>query len=181
MKARYYTYKEFNEILGLTAYTIAHRIKEFRLINHRFRTDIMLAVTNVNGCRLCSYFHSGMLLKSGATDDELKDILSSSFAKVDAYEYKALLFAQHYAEVKGKYDPEAFIALERHYGKDISQGILAAIRMIMFGNVSGISIGNLWDRLRLRKVEDMSLASDLYKGIIANVFIPTLIVIQLFK
>jgi len=180
MQARYYSIKEYNRVLWLASGTIAHHAKALKHLDKGFRTEIMLAVTNVNGCSLCSYYHSKALLKSGATKEELGAVLASSYDHVDPRHYEALLFAEHYADVKGDYDPDAFERIKTVYGREEATGILAAIRMIMFGNVSGIGLTHLWRRITFRKVENGRFLTDLYNGLLANLLFPFLIIIRLF-
>lgn len=180
MQTRYFSIKEFNHILWLASGTIAHHGKALKRLSKRFRTEIMLAVTNVNGCPLCSYYHSKELLKEGASKEELEVFLKSSYDHVDPAHYEALLFAEHYAESKGEYDKETFEKIRTIYGQEQSEGILAAIRMIMFGNVSGIGLTHLWRRITFKKVENARFFTDVYNGIFANFLLPFLIIIRLF-
>ena len=53
----------------------------------------MLAVTSVNGCRYCSYFHTSLALKEGMSADEIQHLLGGEFADAPAAEAVALLFA----------------------------------------------------------------------------------------
>ena len=43
-------------------------------VSKEFRERIMLAVTEVNGCRYCSYFHSKQALEAGMTAAEVKQL-----------------------------------------------------------------------------------------------------------
>ena len=38
-----------------------------------------------------------------------------------------------------QYDEEAFRNLEDYYGQDYARGVLASIKMIMFGNMNGLA------------------------------------------
>lgn len=58
-----------------------------------FQERIMLAVTSVNGCRYCSYFHTSLALKEGMSADEIQHLLGGEFADAPAAEAVALLFA----------------------------------------------------------------------------------------
>ncbi len=46
------------------------------LISPAFRERLMLAVTEVNGCRYCSYYHAREALKSGISGAELAALLA---------------------------------------------------------------------------------------------------------
>jgi AhpD family alkylhydroperoxidase len=108
----------------------------------------MLAVTEVNGCAICSYAHTKMALKDGFTNEEVESFLSGSDAFIAPEEAKAILFAQHYASEKGNYDEEAFYTVIEEYGKERAEVIMAAIRMIMVGNISGIPLSAFHSRLK---------------------------------
>ena len=116
------------------------------LVSKEFSERIMLAVTEVNGCRYCSYFHTQVALKAGLDAQEINDTLAGDFGNTPAEELPALLFAQHYAEQAGQPDPETVEKLKTVYGEARARAIIANIRGIMIGNASG----NAFDALRLR-------------------------------
>ena len=116
------------------------------LVSKEFSERIMLAVTEVNGCRYCSYFHTQVALKAGLDADEINATLAGDFGNAPAEELQALLFAQHYADRAGQPDPELVAKLMDTYGQARGRAIIANIRAIMIGNASG----NAFDALRLR-------------------------------
>lgn len=177
---RYFTPKQFTEAMYEAAYMIA-KYKELRTIDKKFRSNIMMAVTNVNGCRVCSYYHTSELLKAGASEDELKFILESAYHDVENEDTVALMFAEHYADTLGNYDKEAFKRVVDVYGKEKAYGIMAAIKVIMFGNMNGISLGNLWDRIRFKKTNNAKFFTDLYNGLFSFIFMPLFVFLNLFR
>jgi len=44
-----------------------------RRVSREFSERIMLAVTEVNGCRYCSYFHAKVALKAGMEKGEIEN------------------------------------------------------------------------------------------------------------
>ena len=106
----------------------------------------MLAVTEVNGCRYCSYFHTQVSLRAGLKKEEIKRTLDGDFKDAPQEELAALYFAQHYAESEGKPNSEAVQCMKDAYGEKKAQVILAYIRAIMIGN----TWGNSFDAIRLR-------------------------------
>ncbi len=178
---RYFSPFQFNRILFDMAYMAVKHKKQLKLISKKFRSDIMLAVTWVNGCRVCSYYHTQVLLKEGISSDELKLLLEGTFGDFDSEETTALLFAQYYADTGGTYEAEAFEQLKKQYGEEKAIGILATVKMIMFGNVNGIALGNLWDRMRFRKVKHGSFFTDLYNAFSPVVLLPVFLVISVFR
>jgi AhpD family alkylhydroperoxidase len=129
-------------------------------ISKQFQERIMLAVTQVNGCRYCNYFHTAVALRQGMSEAEIKQLIAGEFGDVPEDEVVALFFAQHYAETMGDYDAEAYARLETTYGKDHARQILAAIRAIMVGNAHGIMFDALQFRLRGRAFPDSSLGNE---------------------
>ncbi len=93
----------------------AHRSER---VSKAFSERIMLAVTEVNGCRYCSYYHTSVALKAGLQEGEVQDILSGDLSSAPAEETVALLFAQHYAETEGHPEEEACQRLLETYGPE---------------------------------------------------------------
>ena len=48
------------------------------IISYKFRERLMLMVTEVNGCRYCSYYHAKEALKAGISDDELAALMEGN-------------------------------------------------------------------------------------------------------
>lgn len=119
-------------------------------VDKAFSERIMLAVTQVNGCRYCSYGHAKAALSAGLTSEEIQALLAGEFSDAPPNQVPALLFAQHYAESEGNPEPDAWRQLVEFYGPDTAQDILANIRMIMVGNLSGNTLDALWYRLTCR-------------------------------
>lgn len=120
-------------------------------VSRAFAERIMLAVTQVNGCRYCDWGHTKAALAAGVSAEELEAIRTGSFDDaIPAAEIRALLFAQHYAHTEGHPDPAAWTALVAAYGPDAARDILCYIRMITVGNLSGNTFDAFLSRLRGR-------------------------------
>ena len=126
-------------------------------VDRQFGERIMLAVTEVNGCRYCNYFHARQALEAGVSSSEVDQLLSGEIAAAPEEQQVAMLFAQHYAESAGYPDPEALEKLQDTYGSETARGIIAYIRMIMIGNV----YGNAFDALRHRLIGKPAAGSTL--------------------
>lgn len=111
-----------------------------------FKERIMLAVTEVNNCEMCSYHHTKLALETGMDSGEIKNMLSGDFSGVPDQELPAIMFAQHYAFMRGKPDESSWAKLVEVYGENKAERILAAIRTIMVGNAYGIVMGSLKKR-----------------------------------
>lgn len=139
-------YHNFKEIRADFRYIFGQRdfIRKVmrELISYDFRERLMMVVTEVNGCRYCSYYHAKEALKSGISKAELKALLEGHIPEnTPPEEYPALVYAQHWAEQNAQPDPEAVAHLEETYGKEMADAIHIVLRMIRMGNLSG----NLFD------------------------------------
>jgi AhpD family alkylhydroperoxidase len=180
--SRVYGKKEFVGILNKAIYSILKYRKQFKSLDKEFVTNIMLAVTEVNGCQLCNYYHTKQAIDSGIDDQELASILSGSLENVKKEEAQALMFAQHYASMKSEYSEETFEKVIAHYGKEKAYGILTAIRLISFGNCYGIQYGNLKSRFtKSGRIEGSKLSTELFILISVVFLVPILVLINLFK
>ncbi len=113
-----------------------------------FKERLMLAVTEVNGCRMCSWAHTRIALEAGLSPEEIGNMLAGQMENVPADELPAVLFAQHYADARGNPSRAAWTSVVGRYGRDGAMGILGAVRGIMLGNAYGIPLGSFLSRLR---------------------------------
>jgi AhpD family alkylhydroperoxidase len=109
---------------------------------------IMLAVTEVNGCEICSYAHTRRALDAGVSDAEVRALLGGVTDGVPDGQLAGIAFAQHYADTRGHPDPSAWIDLVDRYGTAQALCVLRATRMIMWGNALGIPLSSLRSRVR---------------------------------
>ncbi|MEA3439781.1 MAG: carboxymuconolactone decarboxylase family protein [Chloroflexota bacterium] len=142
-----------------------------------FSERIMLAVTNVNQCRYCSYGHTRAALAAGVPEEQIRNLMAGEFDKLPKDEVVALTFAQHYAESGGNPDPEALSRLVDTYGEATAQDILAYIRMITIGNLSGNTLDAFLSRLKFNPAPGSSLTQEL--GVLLGAFV--IIPIEFFK
>ena len=138
-KRYYHTPGEFFK--DLTA-IMQHR-KEIRsmmkgdLLSDAFREQIMMAVTEVNGCRYCNYAHAKMALKAGISEEEIAHLADGVFEHCPPEEVPALFYAQHWAETNACPDEDARQKVLEVYGPEKTQAIELAMRMIRIGNLMG--------------------------------------------
>jgi AhpD family alkylhydroperoxidase len=121
-------------------------VKNKRLLSPAFRERLMLAVTAVERCRYCSYFHSKLALKGGIPQEEIGKLLSGDVQDCPKEEVIAILYAQHWAESNAQPDPEAVQKLQEIYGSEKAEAIHLMLHMIRLGNL----LGNTWDYLLFR-------------------------------
>jgi AhpD family alkylhydroperoxidase len=145
------TYSSLRDFLKDLFFPIRNRkrlkeVKNKGLLSPAFRERLMLAVTAVDGCRYCSYFHAKLALKEGISQEEIGRLLSGDFEGCPEEEALALLYAQHWAESDSHPDPEAVQKLQATYGVEKTEAIHLMLRMIRLGNL----LGNSWDYLLYR-------------------------------
>lgn len=116
------------------------------IIEKKLSERIMLAVTEVNGCSICSYAHTKMALDSGMSGEEIKELLCGSLDNIPSDDIQAIMFAQHSAEMRGYPANSAKKALIKCYGFEKSEAIMSVINFIMLGNTYGIPFGSFISR-----------------------------------
>jgi len=126
-------------------------------IDYHFVERLMLAVTEVNGCELCSYAHASMALRQGMDKDEINAFLAGDDSCIKPEEAIAIYFSQHYADNNGYPEKEAYEKLVEEYGKLKTKTIIAAIQMMMLGNVSGLPMSALLSRLKKRAYHNSTI------------------------
>ena len=145
-KIRRRIYSNFGQFYQDTSFVINNREKiglvmKGNLISPAFRERLMLSVTAVNNCRLCSYVHSKQALLSGLSEEETEMLLKGVIDNCPDKEIPALFYAQHWADTDPKPDPKARHKLVENYGKDTVEVIELVLRVIRMGNL----VGNTWD------------------------------------
>ncbi len=145
----------FDHLGDIRAASRQHRISK------AFAERIMLAVTQVNGCRYCDFGHARMALQAGVTQAEIDALCQGDLQALPEAEGVAILFAQHYAESQGKPDSAAWEQLVDTYGADRAQDIMAYIRMITIGNLYGNTLEALISRLRGRPAGGSSFLQEI--------------------
>lgn len=146
-----------------------------KAISKDLQQKILLAVTQVNGCRYCSYLHAKHALESGMSEDEIKTLLEGEVGKVESEESKALMFAQHYAETRANPDTSSVQKLYDTYGKEKADDIIRVIQKIMTGNTHGIAVDLLQSRLKGKSDPNSSFLTEFSTTFGVVLFIPFLL------
>ncbi len=155
--------------------------KKEHIISEEFVERLMLAVTEVNGCSVCSYAHTKMALESGFSEEEIESFLTGSETYVQPEEAKAILFAQSYADAHGILSEDSYASLVETYGEKKSKVILAAIRVMMVGNILGLPMSAFYSRVKGKRYENSSLAYELLMLLIPILLFPLSALSLLFK
>jgi len=160
---------------GIRSMRFMAREKKKGQLNSQFIERIMLAVTEVNKCSICSYAHTKMALEKGMKAEEIRELLQGDHGTVPDDELEAILFAQHYADSRGKPSKASWEHIVKQYGKDKAYGILGSIRIIMIGNVYGIPFGSFTNRFKVKADKRSSIFYEL--AMICTIILYTPVVI----
>jgi AhpD family alkylhydroperoxidase len=115
------------------------------------REKILLAVSAINGCRYCQWGHTHWAMAHGVPLEEINQILAcqiESLRAKDPAEAAAILFAQYYAENLDHFDRESLASLREHYSDAQVSEILAYVRAITLGSLTGNTVDALLGRFR---------------------------------
>lgn len=157
---------------GMRSVYYLSKAKRKKELSAEFIERIMLAVTEVNGCEICSYAHTKMALEAGMSGEEIQNMLVGIMTSVPSDEIQAVLFAQHYADSRGNPTKETWLRIVKNYGFSKAYGILGAVRMIMIGNAYGIPWSSFVNRLKGRPDKRSSLGYEIKVMIIGSLIIP---------
>jgi AhpD family alkylhydroperoxidase len=156
---------------GIRTMSYMFEAERNKKLSPKFKERIMLAVTEVNNCALCSYAHTKWALEKGLSNEEIQEILVGDMKGVPADEAAAIMFAQHYADTRGNPTRETWQCIVKIYGISKAKGILGAIRYIMIGNTLGIPWSSFFNRFRGKPDPRSSLRYEI-SMILGTILIP---------
>ena len=148
------------------------------VLTEKLQERVMLGVTAVNDCPMCSYAHTEMALEAGLSEKEIRSFVEGDFPDIPQEEVRAVLFAQHYADSRGRPSGEAWEELCSAYGREKAGAILAASRAIMLGNAMGIVFSSVRGRWKEKKPDPR--CSVLYETAVI-IFLPLLLLFSLLS
>ena len=157
---------------GIRTVSYMSKARKHNQMDHQFIERIMLAVTEVNGCDICSYAHTKMALESGMSNEEIQNMLAGEIIDVPKQQVQAIMFAQHYAESRGKPSTKSWDQIVDNYGEALALGILGSIRFIMMGNVLGIPWNSFFKRFKGKPDQRSSIVYELKVMTVGSIFIP---------
>lgn len=143
------------------SFRILRKTKKTNLLSDQFMERMMLAVTEVNGCDVCSYAHTRMALETGMDSSEIVNLLSGVMDGVPEDEVQGIMFGQHYADTRGNPSLETWHKINEIYGEKLARGLLASIRVIMLGNAYGIAFNSFGKRFKRKPDKRSSLGYEL--------------------
>lgn len=139
----------------------------------------MLAVTEVNGCQMCSFVHTKLALKAGLTNDDIKELLAGDLDGVPKEESLGVLFAKDYAFNKETIDTEFYQKLVDTYNIRKSRAILGVTEMITMTNGMGLSLALLKRTLTFKHVKGSNILNELFVPLATMVLFPLFLLLFL--
>lgn len=149
-------------------------------INFKLKERIMLAITEVNGCAMCSYVHTKLAIKAGLSDQDIKALLEGELSNVPKEEALAILFAKDYAYNHEKIDQAFYQKLIEKYGTRKARAILGVSQVITMTNGMGISLDHLKGTLTFKHVKGSCVLNELLIPIFTMVLFPIFLLFNLF-
>lgn len=171
---RVFTIKEQlrNIYYASKSFVILKRSKKYKLMNKKLKERIMLSITEVNGCSLCSFVHTKIALSAGMSKEDIKEILDGNHLNIPVEDAVAVIFAQHFASSKEQPDTKAIERIVEDYGYKKAELILAACNVITMTNGMGISMDNFYQRLLFNRDKNSNILNELLNPLFTMLFFP---------
>lgn len=181
--SRVFTIKEQlqNIVCASKSFVVLRSKRKSGLLNKRLKERIMLAVTEVNGCQMCSFVHTKIALQSGMSRENIQKILSGDTSSIPVEDAVAVLFGQHFADQLEDPTDEAIYRLVEEYGFEKAELIVAACNMITMTNGMGISMDHLWRRIRFKKADKSKVLYELFNPLLTMTLFPIFISFHFMK
>lgn len=148
-------------------------------MNFKFKERIMLSVTEVNGCQMCSFVHTKLAIKAGLSLEDIQELLAGDLVGVPKEESLGVLFSKDYAFNKETMDKDFYQKLEDTYGIRKARAILGVTEMITMTNGMGLSLGFLKRTLTLKHVKGSNILNEIFVPLATMVLFPTLLLLFL--
>jgi AhpD family alkylhydroperoxidase len=161
-----------NIFYGAKGFVLLKKMKKTGLMNKQFKERIMLSITEVNGCEMCSYVHTKVALSSGMSSEEIKQLLNGDITNIPTNEAVAILFAQHFASTKEQPETEPIERLIDEYGYQKAELIVAASNMITMTNGMGTSLDYLWNRIKFNKHKNSTILIEVFNPLFTMLLFP---------
>ncbi|MDD2411595.1 MAG: carboxymuconolactone decarboxylase family protein [Bacteroidales bacterium] len=152
-----------------------------KLVDPHFVERLQLSVTEVNGCPACSYQHTKMALKQGMSNEEISSFLVGDDNFIKPEEATAIIFAQHFADLRGFPKKYAFDSIVKEYGEKKAQVILSACQVMIAGNMYGIPYSAFQSRIKGKPYKDSNLFFEIGMLVLGVLCLPFAIVHGLLR
>jgi len=161
---------------GAKGFVLLKTSKKSKIMNKKFKERIMLAITEVNGCTMCSYVHTKIALSSGMPRENIQAILSGDTSCVPVDEAVGVIFGQHFADSLETPSKESIERLVEEYGFKKAELILAACNMITMTNGMGTSMDYLFNRIKFKKNKKSNILLEICNPLFTMILFPVFVV-----
>ncbi len=161
--------------LAAKSFVLLKTSKKYKLMNKKLKERIMLSVTEVNGCAMCSYVHTKMALGTGMSNKEINNILDGIHKDIPLEDSVAVMFAQHFADSKEKPSKETLSRLVDEYGIQKSELVIAACNVITMTNGMGTSMDYFYSRIKFKRNKDSNLLLEIMNPLLTMILFPVLV------
>lgn len=166
-----------NIYFGSKSFVLLKTSRKYRLMNKKLKERIMLAITEVNGCTMCSYIHTKLALSSGMKSEDIKSILGGDTTSIPLEEAVAVMFGQNFAYSKEVPSKESINRLYEEYGEQKAKLVIAVCYMITMTNGMGTSMDYLYSRLRLKKNKKSNILIELLNPLLTMLLFPIFVLL----
>ena len=170
-----------NIYYGAKGFVLLRFSKKTRLMNKKLKERIMLSITEVNGCEMCSFIHTKIALSSGMSKEDIKQILDGDTTNIPLDEAVAVMFGQDFAYSKECPSSESINRIIDEYGYSKAELIVAACNMITMTNGMGTSMDYFYNRIRLRRNKNSNIIVELFNPLLTMLLFPVFVLFFTFK
>jgi AhpD family alkylhydroperoxidase len=96
-------------------------------LNTELIEKVMLTVTEINGCEVCSVFHNRVAEKEEIKEEDIQVLFVADFEEIPQDEAPAILFARRYAASSGKASEHSWKSLIQSYGESKADPLKVAV------------------------------------------------------
>ncbi len=160
--------------LGAKGFVLLRSSRKSNLMGKKFKERIMLTITEVNGCQMCSYVHTKLALNSGMSKENILAILQGDTTNIPLNEAVAVMFGQIFADTKEHPDSESIKRLIEEYGFKKAELILAACNMITMTNGMGTSMDYLYNRIKFNRNKNSNILIEIFNPLLTMILFPVL-------
>lgn len=169
-----------NIYLGAKGFVLLKTSRKYKLMNKKLKERIMLAITEVNGCEMCSYMHTKLALSAGMSAENIKMILDGNIENIPEDEAVAVMFAQYFAFSKENPSDDTLDEIVKTYGFKKAELIIAACNMITMTNGMGTSMDYLYKRIRFKRYRKSNILVEILNPLFTMILFPTLVLFFYF-
>jgi AhpD family alkylhydroperoxidase len=150
-------------------------------MNKKLKERIMLAVSEVNGCSMCSYVHTKLALQVGIDNEEIKNIIKGDVEGIPEEDIPAVLFAKNFAFNHEVIDLALYNKIAELYGEDKANAIIHVCNIITMTCAMGINLKLLKNRILLKPGKGSKFFNEIMIPLSTIVLFPVAIIAGLFN